>query len=426
MFASTEINVTGADQGLNEIFKKTEMQQPLALYFQESCGIKTSSDFLKYVPAASYETELAEIVKGAFLVKEDFKVETQRLYVARARAAFQLALEVSNKLTAINAKPKTEDTEQGDLERPLDADALVAMEARWAAPTPRPKSVHHLRPSPPFRNRIYRELQKKSNRFVPVEKARSLEDHRVQSDPVEVALGGSQGSGPKIILGASAPSRKAVSTLLEYLTALRLIMMTYSYCGSHVVNASGEQLLKAEAPRRVAFFSLERVLQYVDDVTAAVISINIPENEKLAWVRRRDEQVRTEMVAMMNDNHNGDEALQTSWAKFAHLWVMRDWTAAAPVSEPREPRGQIRPRDEPTSKGKGKGKDKRAKLTGNDHVFKVTSMYNKQKVCGAFNGRKGCVDNSRYCPQKGLHICSYIKVNGEVCAAKDHGAEFHR
>ena len=64
MFTSTEVNVTGGDQGLVEIFKKTEVQAPLALYFQESCGIKNSSDFLKYVSAAPYETELADIVKG--------------------------------------------------------------------------------------------------------------------------------------------------------------------------------------------------------------------------------------------------------------------------------------------------------------------------------------------------------------------------
>ena len=103
---------------------------------------------------------------------------------------------------------------------------------------------------------------------------------------------------------------------------------------------------------------------------------------------------------------------------------MKDWTAAVPAAEPRE-RGQVRPRDEP--KGKGKGKEKKVKLTANDGVVRVAATYQGRKVCGAFNGTKGCERNEKWCPQKGVHVCGFIKADGSVCGATDHGArsKFH-
>ena len=140
----------------------------------------------------------------------------------------------------------------------------------------------------------------------------------------------------------SRRSNRQIATTLEYYSALRLLMGAYAYCGTHVVQASGEALLR-EAPRHVQYFTLQRTLQYADEVMQFTIKISIPEAEKLAWMRRRDEQIRTEMAALMNDGRPGDEALQEAGSKYAHLWVMRDWSSAVPVGDQQQQRGQVRP-----------------------------------------------------------------------------------
>ena len=49
----------------------------------------------------------------------------------------------------------------------------------------------------------------------------------------------------------------------------------------------------------------------------------------------------------------------------------------------------------------------------------------KIKLCGAYNGPRGCVDRERDCPQKGKHWCSVILADGTVCKARDHCAVTH-
>ena len=150
------------------------------------------------------------------------------------------------------AKPP--EVETGDLERPLDASTLNDLETRWAEPAARPKFIHQLRPAPPFRNRIFREIRTATNKLVHVEKVRSMDEHRVQPDPVEVSIGGTQVDGTRLLLETSRRATRQIKTCLEYYSSLRLLMGTYAYCGSHMVPASGEALLR-EAPRFVQFFT---------------------------------------------------------------------------------------------------------------------------------------------------------------------------
>ena len=96
MFVSTTINVKTSDQGLAEIMAQANVQDPLKLFFLERCELKTASDFLGYVSKANYELELADLAKGEFPVTATFKIEQQRLYVTRARMAYNLATSVAD------------------------------------------------------------------------------------------------------------------------------------------------------------------------------------------------------------------------------------------------------------------------------------------------------------------------------------------
>ena len=123
MISTALVRVNAEDQGLDSIFQQVELQQPLKDYLVKVCKLQTTSDFLGYCAASTFETELMEVVKAKFPVVEatetvtGFTMEEQRLYVSRARSAFRLALQVQAQLVADNAKPK-EDTSNPDLERP--------------------------------------------------------------------------------------------------------------------------------------------------------------------------------------------------------------------------------------------------------------------------------------------------------------------
>ena len=199
-------------------------------------------------------------------------------------------------------------------------------------------------------------------------------------------------------------------------------MDTYAYCGTHQVPSSQEQT------KMITFFPWQSALSYCDEVMMATIAISLPsEYEKLHWLRRRDEQVRSEMAALINDGTPGVEALKIAWAKYAHMWIMKDTLAVASQADSSSsevPRGQVRQRDEGKgAKGKSRG-EKKARLSPTK-VRTASTDKNGTKLCGAFNGKRGCVARGRDCPQRGRHLCSVILPNGEICKDKTHTAMTH-
>ena len=203
---------------------------------------------------------------------------------------------------------------------------------------------------------------------------------------------------------------------MDYLCSLRVIMNTYAYCDTHQVASCDD------AAKQVTYFPFEAAHGYVDEVTVALQSIGLrSEQERLTWLRKRDETVRSEMVALLNDGFSGGEALTRAWSKHAHLWIMRDHTVAAaadPDFSQQPP--QKRQKGEP---GAGKGKSK-GKQDNGKGMPRTASMDNKgRKICGAFNSKKGCT-HERSCPQRGVHVCSVLLPNGGVCG-KQHSAISH-
>ena len=411
---------------------EADAQQEMRDYFVKTCGIRTATDFLGYFAAGAFEAEIAEVVKSKFPVKEAaenvpaFTAETQRLYVARARAAFRLATQVKDRVVAESSKPKEE--VHPDLERPLDNQTIQELEKTWKDLS-NPKFINELRPAPAFRNRVFRELKTLNNKLIPVEKAKSQDDDKYKHEPTDVPVGGVMPDGTRLVLEHTRRSHRIVGSCLEYVAALRLIMGTYAFCGSHMVQSTGEALLR-DAARQVRFFTWAAMLRYCDEVMLYAVGAPVnSETERLSWIRRRDEMIRTEMAALMNEGIPGDEALATSCSKFHHMWIMRDqMTVAPPVVQQLaimdyNP-GAKRDREEPKGgKGKGKGKDK-DKRPRTDNGPRLASTHNSQKLCGAFNSKRGC-PNEKSCPQRARHVCSVILPNGSVCLRTDHGATGH-
>ena len=172
-----------------------------------------------------------------------------------------------------------------------------------------------------MRNRLWREIHQRSMTLLVVEKAQTLVDARQPQAKQRIPLGGS--GEQSLAIETQKPYKRRVETVLEYYSALRTITGLYAYCGTHEVDS------RVKEGTKVRFFDWGVVLGYADDCMTRVIRINIPEADKLRWLRTRDEATRTEMVELINDGWPGGEALVTADARNAHFWKMKDGTAAA-------------------------------------------------------------------------------------------------
>ena len=418
------IDVSVPDQGLAQILQAVSLQDPVTKYLTEACAVKNTTDLLMYFSKATYEAEIKEVIAGKFVIAEGLPVELQRLYISRTRAAFKLAIDTDNKVQAeANKPPPPQDADHPDLERPLDAATIEKLDAGWTE-LHKWKFISHMRPAPQFRDRVFRQLRTMGAKLIPVEKAKSMEETRIASEPIELPIGESGSDGAKLIYQTAHKTSRQIHNSLEYVTALRVVMNTYAYCGSHKVTA------KDDESKTIVFFPWEVALGYVDEVTMAILAMTLhTEADKVVWVRRRDEQVRSEMVALINDGFSGGEALKTAWTKFAHMWIMRDTAGVATSSadDHQDQRGQVRGRDGPTGKGKGK-EDKRPRQQAPDYAGQVktgTKDRYGRKFCGAYNAKKGCSRHEKDCPQRGKHLCNVVMPNGDLCQSSRHIASTH-
>ena len=371
MMQHTTINLAAEDQGLMQILTSSAVHEPVIQYLKTTCELKHTTDFLSYVAASAYETELADIIKNKFPTKvavpqgesqapePAFTTEQQKIYIARLRAAYKLSLDVQDRAKAETEKSANkEDQSHPDLERPLDAATVDKLDSEWMT-TYNFKFISHMRPAPQFRNRVFREMKMCAARLIPAEKAKSQEENKITNEPVHIEVGSAcaEGGGT-LIYETQKKTCRTISNPFDYMTALRVIMNTYAYCGTHKV-ASSE-----DANKQVTYFPFEQAIGYVDEITVALTQIRLSsEAEKLMWLRKRDEAVRSEMVALINDGWTGGEALSRAWSKLAHMMIMRDGLNVSASADQQEQthylQGQKRGRDE-KGKGaeKGKGKEK--------------------------------------------------------------------
>ena len=232
----------------------SSVQDQVADYIIEACGVANTTDFLNYFARANFEKEIEDMAKDKFKLTEEFEIETQRLYTSRARAAYRLAIEVSDRVKAEADKPKVQDTDHPDQERPLDPVTVEQLEKAWTE-LHKWKQIAPMRPAPPFRNRIYRDIKAQSCKLVPVEKVKTAEEHKTTTDPIQLTIGGAGEDGGHLIY--EAPGRKSarkISSTLEYVSALRVVMGTYAFCGTHKVDSHADPAVK------VTYFPWETAL----------------------------------------------------------------------------------------------------------------------------------------------------------------------
>ena len=134
---------------------------------------------------------------------------------------------------------------------------------------------------------------------------------------------------PQLLVQTHYPRRRVVEGSLEYISALRVVMGCYSYVGSFTVSREGKNLV---------FFPWQDALAYADSCMSQALIMGRKlksEGALVAWLRRRDELIRADMAARINDlseELTGAEALAKAMEEHKHLWNMKDGEVPANTS----------------------------------------------------------------------------------------------
>ena len=391
---------------LKEFFVANEVDNIAAKYLVDDCGLVKLKDFTNYVRKDKYEEELASIIQTRFPVGEDMKVEKQRLWIARLRAAYQAAAEQLENEREL-AKKKT-DASEADLDKPLDEGTVEALATAWDQ-LHKWKPCNSMRGAPAMRTRIFREFRSKACSVLAVERAFSIEDVKRPRETTRTPLGDTPRG--RLVYEEEQPHLKFITNVLDYLASLRLIMCVYAYCGSHPFTT--------KAGIDVIFFPWGKAPEYVDEAMMHTIRINLSDDYKLHWLRRRDEQLRGEMCALINDGYSGGEAITQAYEKYKTVWTMLDaFTCGPQISQ-----GAIAARTE--LEVSPPPPPKVQKTGGKDHLkdIKTASLMKGVKYCGKYN--VGQCRSEANCPQKAVHKCNVLIAPKKVCGSQNHTAITH-
>ena len=420
---------------LQQIFEKADVQPELQTFIFEELQLKSVADMVSYVMKDTYEAEWKEIVAAAFPVKEaivaqpaveategaaaqpsrvavpGFTMHQQRMFVSRIRTAHRLSLGMEKDEEEDKASAKKEQYE-ADMEKPIDKETRLRLKAQWKKRhnwEPRPS----MKPGPKLRNRVVREFLALTVSNHELEKCVNSLQAKTPNEPERHPIG-PVGAESALIYEREKPQKRKILTILDYFSALRLLMGTYAYCGTDLVPSL------AVPGTTVEFFPWEVSHGYADDCMHKCLEMNIPEHSRLRWLRLRDERTRAQMAHLINQGVPGGEALTQAWKEHAHLWDMEDKIVVAetqaeaagssymgghaqPARQPNDNKGKKRP-------GEG-GSMAGVRLAGVDN--------NKKRICGAWNSPRGCQEP---CPKKQRHGCSVIDKNNRVCLRTDHTA----
>ena len=127
------------------------------------------------------------------------------------------------------------------------------------------------------------------------------------------------------------------------------------------------------------------------------------------------------MTHLINEGYPGGESIEAAVAQHAHYWDMEDKPVAADTestlaalrdaeaagSYSRTPRQQA-PRGQKRQQPEGKNNNGRGvKLAREDS--------NKKRICGPWNGKKGCWNP---CRMQEKHVCNVLAPDGKACAGR--------
>lgn len=248
-------------RNLKEVYEQSNTPQILVDFLKE-LHIESVADLIGYVEKEHFEAELRELIEGKFPVRPPVEARAavaasdgiaaspagladpgfdrgqQRILISRMRSTYRKACGVE-KDEEDDKEARRKETFEADMEKPIDTETRTRLKTNWNdrhgwQPVP------SMKPGPKFRNRVVREFAGKCMTNHMVEKAITALQAKRPVEPDRLPVG-PPGAPATLVVEREKPQTRTVTTLLTYFAALRLILGTYAYCGTHLVESSEEK-----------------------------------------------------------------------------------------------------------------------------------------------------------------------------------------
>ena len=238
-------------EALENVFTEAETPQELQNFLRVTLDLNSVGDFVEYVVRANFQEKWRNLIVGAFPTRSAVAVAAatedraavlevtaftdidQRKLVAKMRNTYKVALGAETEVEDKKKKAR-EDQVAEDMEKPLDPDLKRQVAGLWTHDW---QPISSMRAAPKFSNRVIREFRALCVTNHTVEKAVTLLQAKRIVEPERLpVIPGLTGSSA-LIYEHDKPQTRQIYTLLEYFSALRLIMHTYAYAGGHRVES---------------------------------------------------------------------------------------------------------------------------------------------------------------------------------------------
>ena len=421
----SSINMTAADGGLQSCFDLCRVHADLQKHMKEKEGCETLRDFALSYKTEDYVDELDKIWQGVESCKNT------RVARGRLHGAWEAASQAIKNLESATPGGQSGGgpaAQIEDWEAPLPTEEYDKLWAEWKARYNMKLEVH-LSPGDPLLGRIHREFRRWSLTPTPVEKWKSVLIQKHAEHKIETPLSSS------VAIVENLGTKYNPRNVVEYYWGLRTLANAWAWAGNYEVESV------TTPGTKVRMMELEPALNYADRCLRITTTVGLAYNEQLPWLARKDLLTRQIMANLVREKYPAGEALTKAILDTTHDWAVVN---AREVRGPNESiadassigyhtalfgdqkgptqRGRSRsPRGQQTSKGKGSGKVKNYK------VGTLRLQVGSTKICGAYNGKRGCESRDKAnCPQGGAHKCAFVmNEKGDICGRTDHGAANH-
>ena len=457
------IDLQGPDGGLSSCLKAARVAESLIRNLMEVQKIETLRDFAETYEEPDGGTKQLDDIWKADAATKDTAVERGRLVSGWKAAAMAIK--------RMEESPKPEGTggmvSDKDWEAPLPDEEREKIWSTWKSRY-NVKLEAHVRPGEPLVNRIHREFHKWQTSVTDVRKWKSALLDTQPDAVVETQVT----ARSRLVEGLITEFRP--HSIVEYYWGLRTLCNAWALCGNYLV-----QSVEKGAEVSVMMMLPDEALDCADRGLRLACKSAGGTSEQLDWWHRKDFLTRTIMSNYIRDKYPAGEALRQALKDTAQDWAIvmaselqghhdtimeasrtspaasMPWRSHAEsidvargehywVEGGHEPGSRSEALGFQTRSGRAAGKQKPGAFAertqrsnakgngkGNAKVAKVGSISTKtrkgEKLCGAFNSKKGCVRDHRQCPQKALHRCGVITADdGTVCFHTNHGASTHR
>ena len=400
------------DEGIIRLRKHladSKLPTEVVTFITDNLQLESISDFAGFFTESSYQDGVSSEILDHIASYKGNALMRGRLRTSWQLASAEFSQAVKRKANAVE--------DEAALDEPLDPAVRKQQEGSFAATYGGLKFAEQSTPSDFLFARVYREFKKQSLTVHDVENVRSAATQKTIMQRKTRRIG-AEGLSISFNEPDHHETGGQVTSVLEFLTALKILVQTWAMCGLALRES------KLSPGTKIKDADLSACYAYLDFVTEHAIGHQGQPSEVLQWLIHRDRTTRSRARSLYADGWPWSEAIQECVDKHcAVIWTCANLTlASGSVSAVRLPANQP---------------DNRAVNAPERTIPKTRqsqlSIQANVTPCPHYNGPNGCSRKQKQCPLALAHVCSGCGAwqhnihacpgNGKSAAARGKGGK---